>query len=97
MSSSKKARYNPHFIDYMKDPFDEEDVARLYKSKQSPKCLMEISMVWGMQRCAQMLQASGVKGAVKKFEELLNKELIAEEDIPGINEVEEEDDLEGML
>ena len=73
---AKRHRFNPYFLEYLKSPYDKEDVARLYKSSEPTSTLMEISMVWGMQRCAQMLEEAGIENAIKTFETLLDGELI---------------------
>ena len=97
MNKSEKAKlqarkFNPYFIKYLADPFDEHDVAKLYNSSEPCNSLMEISMIWGMRECARMLEANGMKGAIKKFQEVLDNGLVTEDEVDQMLEEAMEDE-----
>ena len=60
---------HPIFQDYLKAPFDEEDLKRIYNGNSNPTySLLEMAVIWGALRGAEILEEIGYEDAASIME-----------------------------
>lgn len=79
-------KWNKYYKEYHDnyEPLTEKELQRLFSSTKPTDIFDELALIWGMKRCAKLLEENGHKGAIKTFENLF--------DLGEYNKVEENDE-----
>ena len=80
--------WNKFYIEYHEsyEPLTDKEMEVLFNLTEPSDMFDEKALIWGMKRCAKLLEDNGFEGAIKSFEKLFDsreysKEVIKDEDL----------------
>lgn len=76
-------KWNKFYLEFHEnyEPMTKKELNFLFKSSKPTEMFDEKALIWGMKRCAKLLEENGHPGAIKSFEKLFDSREYSKEEI----------------